>query len=628
MRRVLGIVVVLAWGMTSPAVAADETMEAFIRTAYSKFEYMVPMRDGVRLYTAVYVPRDATDPRPMLLVRTPYACGPYGPDRYPETLGPTPDFARHEWIFVCQDVRGRMMSEGEFVNMRPHRRAVGEPEGTDESTDTWDTVEWLLANVDGHNGRVGQWGNSYPGFYTSMGVIDSHPNLVAAMPSAPIADWFFDDMHHHGAFVLSLSFPFFSRFGVPRDGPTSEWPPRFDFGTPDGYRFFLDLGAVANADREQFKGSIPFWTEMSHHPNYDAFWQQRNILPHLSGVTAAVMVVGGWFDAEDLYGPLHTYAELERRNPDADVRLVMGPWRHGAWLWRDGRTLGPADFGFPTAEVFRRRALVPFFEHHLTGAPAPDLPEAWVFETGADRWREMDEWPPTGLRPLTLWMHDGGRLVASPPTVEDGGRDAFVSDPSKPVPYTSEITTGWHAEYMVEDQRFAGVRPDVLVYRSEPLPAEVTIAGPLVAKLWVSTTGGDADWIVKLIDEFPGRLPGYDPESDETDLGHTQRMVRSEAFRGRFRNSYEHPEQFTPDEPALVEIPLQDVLHTFRRGHRIMIQVQSTLFPFIDRNPQTWVDNIFEASDDDYAAHTHTVWRTRELPSRIELHVLPAIDEE
>jgi putative CocE/NonD family hydrolase len=621
------MIVAVMCGVSAPLPAADDGVEEFIRASYTKSEYMVPMRDGVRLYTAVYVPRDAVDPRPVMMIRTPYACDPYGVDRYPKTLGPTADFARHEWIFVCQDVRGRMMSEGEFVNMRPHRRAAGTPDGTDESTDTWDTIEWLLAHVEGHNGRVGLWGNSYPGFYTSMGVIDSHPNLAAAMPSAPIADWFFDDMHHHGAFVLSLSFRFFSSFGVPREGPTTEWPPRFDFGTPDGYRFFLDLGAVANAERLHFQGGIPFWTEMADHPNYDEFWQQRSILPHLDGVTAAVMVVGGWFDAEDLYGPLHTYAALERRNQDADIRLVMGPWRHGAWLRSDGRTLGPADFGFPTAEVFRRRALVPFFEHHLARGPEPDLPEAWVFETGADRWREMDEWPPPGVRPLNLYLSDEGRLERSAPAAGGGGRDAFVSDPAKPVPYTLEINTGWHAEYMVEDQRFAAARPDVLVYRSEPLEDDVTVAGPLVARLWVSTTGGDADWIVKLIDEFPGRLPGHDPESDDPDLGHTQRMVRSEAFRGRFRNSYQHPEPFVPAEPTRVDVPLQDVMHTFRRGHRIMIQIQSTLFPFIDRNPQTWVDNIFEATEEDYSAETHTVWRTPELPSRIELSVLPRVDQ-
>lgn len=597
--------------------------EAF-RHAYAKYEYRVPMRDGATLYTAVYVPTDRDDPRPILMSRTPYSCGPYGPDRYPERqVTSTAAFAAERYILVCQDVRGRYQSEGEFVDMRPHRSVSGA--AVDETTDTYDTIEWLLENLDGHNGRVGLWGNSYGGFYTSMGVIDGHPALVAAMPSAPIADWYFDDMHHHGMFSLALSFRFFEWFGRPHEGlwTHDDEGERFDLGTPDGYRFFLDLGPVATVEREILQGGVPFWTAITEHPDYDEFWQARSILPHLDGVRAAVLVVGGWFDAEDLYGPLRTYAELERRNPEADVRLVMGPWSHGAWLVHDGRTLGPVDFGFDTAVVFRKRAMVPFFRHHLDGGPEPELPEAWTFETGADRWREMDEWPPAERVARTLFFGPDGSLIGSAPDGDDAtGFDEYPSDPANPVPYTPEITVRWHSEYMVEDQRFAACRPDVLVYRSEPLEEAVTVAGPVTARVWLSTTGEDADVVVKLIDEYPGRLPGQDPDSEEPDLGHTQRMVRSEGFRGRYRQSYSEPVAFEPGVPGLVEVPLQDVFHTFKKGHRIMVQVQSSLFPFLDRNPQTWVDNIFEAEADDFRKQTHRVWRTAERPSSIELGIL------
>ena len=388
---------VIAVGLmvTSAAVGHAQDWESpelaeYIRSHYTKFEYRVPMRDGVKLFTAVYTPIETSKSYPFMMLRTPYACDPYGANRYPQWFGPTADFAREGYIFVCQDVRGRYMSEGEFVNMRPHVATKSGPQDVDESTDTYDTIEWLLANVEGHNGRVGQWGNSYPGFYSSAGMIDGHPALKAVSANAPIADWYWDDMHHHGAFTLALSFPFFASFGLPRPEPTTEQNERFDFGTPDGYQFFLDLGPVGNVEDELLEGSVPFWTEMSQHPNYDDFWQSRDILPHLKNISAAVLTVGGLFDAEDLYGPLHTYRAIEDNNPGIFNVLVMGPWSHGAWLWRDGETLGPADFGFPTAEVFRERVMIPFFRHFLKGEGELDLPEAWIFETGANRWREFD----------------------------------------------------------------------------------------------------------------------------------------------------------------------------------------------------------------------------------------------
>ncbi len=618
--------VVLVFGLagvvSAQRDAVDPEREAFIRSNYSKYEYKIPMRDGIKLFTAVYIPNDTEEDSPILMMRTPYSVGPYGADRYRTKIGPTVEFEHDRYIFVFQDVRGTFMSEGEFVNMRPHDPDKNGPTDIDESTDTYDTIEWLVTNLPDNNGRVGLWGVSYPGFYTSAGMIDSHPALKAASPQAPIADWYFDDMHHHGTFVLSLSFGFFSNFGQAREGFMTEWPERFDYGTPDGYRFFLDLGPLGNANKHYFHDEIAFWNEIVAHPNYDEFWQSRNILPHLDDITCAVMTVGGWFDAEDLYGPLHTYRAVEDANPNIDNTLVMGPWRHGGWVWTEGEELAATDFGFKTSKTFQEHALLPFFRHHLKNEGTADLPEAWVFETGANRWRDFPAWPPEDIKSRKLYFGEEGGLTFDAPTSDTDAFDEYLSDPANPVPYTPVISTGWHSEYMAEDQRFAAWRPDVLVYRSEPLDEDLTIAGPLSAKLFVSTTGEDADWVVKLIDEYPGRLPGYDKDSDEPDLGGTQQMVRSETLRGRYRTSYTDPEPFTPGEITPVTVGLQDVLHTFKRGHRIVIQVQSSLFPLQDRNPQSWVENIFEADEGDFIKATHRVYRSADHPSAIAVGIL------
>jgi putative CocE/NonD family hydrolase len=607
----------------------------YVRSHYTKFEHRVPMRDGARLFTAVYLPNDTSRSYPILLFRTPYSVGPYGADKYRELLGPDPEFDKEGFIFVLQDVRGRFLSEGEFVNMRPHIAEKAGPADVDESTDTYDTIEWLLDNIPGHNGRVGQWGVSYPGFYTAAGAIDSHPALAAVSPQAPIADWFWDDMHHHGAFILPLAFNFFSSFGVARPEPTTEFPERFDHGTPDGYQFFLDLGPLANVNERYFAGEIDFWNQIIAHPNYDEFWQARNLLPHLENISAAVMTVGGWFDTEDLYGPLNTYRAIEEQNPGISNSLVMGPWPHGGWRLSGGDSLGSADFGFKTAEFFRELELG-FFKHHLKQEGELDLPEALVFETGANRWRRFDAWPPRGLEERKLFLQPDGGLAFSPPAAEEAGVDEYPSDPAKPVPYTMEITTRWARDYMTEDQRFAARRPDVLVYASEPLEEDLTLAGPLTAELWVSTTGSASDFVVKLVDVFPpstltaaerrerrARRRRREPEEGPEDRGHHQMLVRAEILRGRFRNSYETPEPFVPDEIARLEFELQDVLHTFQRGHRVMIQIQSSWFPFVDRNPQTYVPNIFEATAKDFIKVTNRVHRSPEHPSGVRVGVLP-----
>ena len=604
--------------LITPSAALTGPSRPSPRDHYVKTEHMVPMRDGVELFTAVYAPRDTTQTYPILMVRTPYSSRPYGPDEYRRRLGPSAAFDEDGYIFVYQDVRGCYMSEGSFVNMRPHVPAKESPADIDESSDTYDTIEWLLANVPGNNGRVGLWGISYPGFYASAGMADAHPALVAVSPQAPIADWWFDDFHHHGAFFLPHVFNFISSFGQPRPEPTTERHPRFKHGTPDGYRFFMDMGPLRNANERYLHGEVEFWNDIVAHPNYDEFWQARNILPHLNNVAPAVMTVGGWFDAEDLYGALNTYRTVEERNPGIFNVLVMGPWRHGGWGRSRGTRVGNIDFGAETSLEYRRDMLRPFFLHFLKGEGDLDLAEATVFETGADQWRSFDQWPPVDAVAQDLYLHTGGTLSFEKPTSPEG-YDQYVSDPARPVPFTTDISKGMTSNYMTDDQRFAARRPDVLVYQTPVLESDVTLAGPIMADLWVSTSGTASDWIVKLIDVLPPETPDHDDVRDGVHLGGYQMMVRSEVMRGRFRNSYEHPEPFVPDEPTQVRVPLQDVLHTFRAGHRIMVQIQSTWFPLVDRNPQTYVDNIYLADEADFVTATQRVYSSATYPSRLRV---------
>lgn len=594
-------------------VAAEENLGAYIRANYTKTEHLVPMRDGVRLHTVVYTPNDPQGEWPVLLRRTPYGVGPYGASQYRTSLGPHAGFVREKFVFVLQDVRGKRMSEGEFVDMRPQLRE-GE-EGIDESTDTWDTIEWIVDELPRTNGRVGMWGISYPGFYASAGMIDTHPALKAVSPQAPIADWWFDDMHHHGAFAVNLAFNFFSSFGVPRPEPQEKGAPRFDHETDDGYRFFMDLGPMKHANEHYLEGEIPFWNAFVEHPNYDEFWQRRSIIPHLRDIGTNVLVVGGLYDAEDLYGPFATYRSANENNGRADVRLVMGPWSHGQWTRRNGERMGQAWFGFDTSRWYQEHVDLPWFVHHLKDGPDPELPEALVFETGADRWRRFEQWPPE-TRQERLYVGAGGNLSFEAP--EQAGADVFTSDPEHPVPYTQEITTRWARSYMTEDQRFAERRPDVLTWRSDVLSEDVTLAGPITAELFVSTDQFDADWVVKLIDEHPGEV-----QVEEEGPGGRLELVRGEIFRGRFRNSYERPEPFVPGEVTRVDVPLQGVLHTFQRGHRIVVQVQSSWFPFFDRNPQSWVDNIFEADEEAFVPATHRVHHGPGQSTSLRVGVLP-----
>jgi len=586
------------------------------------------MRDGVRLFTAVFSPRNGSGPYPIMLFRTPYSIEPYGEDAYPPTLGPSRFFPDAGFIFVAQDVRGRFKSEGVFEHVRPHLDIKHGSADIDESTDTYDTIEWLLRNVPDNNGRVGMSGISYPGFYSSAGMIDHHPALVAVSPQAPIGDWYFDDFFHHGAFFLPHSFNFFTVFDDPRPVPTTQWGAEFEHGTPDGYAFFLRMGPLKNAQKKYLHGRSRFWNEATKHPNYDEYWKARSILPHLKNVAPAVMTVGGWFDAEDLYGTLNTYQAIERQNPGIFNVIVMGPWSHGGWGRSDGDRLGNIHFGAKTAAHYRENVELPFFNHYLKGEGVLSLPEAYMFETGANRWRAFDAWPPKGIRQQRLYLAAGGGLSFDPPAPGDHACDEYVSDPAKPVPFTADIARGMTKAYMTDDQRFAARRPDVLAYQTPELEEELTIAGPLAADLWVSTSGTDSDWIVKLIDVFPSGATDYPDMAAGQHLGEYQMMVRSEVMRGRFRNSYERPEPFTPGEPTNVRVPLQDVLHTFKKGHRIMVQVQSTWFPLVDRNPQKYVENIFEADESDFIRATQRVYHGPRRPSSLCLGVLTWKPEE
>jgi putative CocE/NonD family hydrolase len=610
----------VSWLLAAAAAALAQEAGS-VQASYSKQEVSIVMRDGKKLFTAIYAPKDGSQAWPILLTRTPYSVGPYGPEQYKAALGPSPLFQKDGFIFVYQDVRGRNMSEGDFVNVTPHRPAKSKPEEIDESSDTYDTIDWLLKNVPNNNGRVGMWGISYPGFYTAAGMIDAHPALKAASPQAPVSDWFIgDDFHHNGAFYLTHAFRFLDRFGRPRSGPSVPKPP-----TPQkltsAYEYFLELGTLADMESKYFKGDVAFWSEMMRHPNYDDYWKARNIRSHLKNIRPAVLTVGGWFDAEDLFGALKVYEAVERQSPGATNTIVMGPWSHGQWSQGDGDSLGNVRFGGKTGVFYREQIEFPFFAHYLKDRENPKLPEAYMFETGSNQWKKFDEWPPAKAAKKTLYFQQSGGLSFDPPPAGPGGFDEYVSDPAKPVPYISGQATGMTREHMVDDQRFAATRPDVLVYRTEPLAGELTLAGAVVPSLRVSTTGSDSDWVVKLIDVYPDDTPDPTPAVPGVKLGGYQQLVRGECFRGRFRNGFEKPEPFEPSKVEKVEYVMPDVLHTFRRGHRVMVQVQSSWFPLVDRNPQKFVD-IYRASEADFQKATQRVYRSADAPSSVQVQVL------
>lgn len=614
MRHITAVVVLcLTWTIASSQSAVYRD-SIYMRSHYDKKEYFIPMRDGKKLFTLVYIPKDKAKTYPILLNRTCYNASGYG--NFKTGSHPSRYLVRDGYIFAFQDVRGRFMSEGTFDNMRPNvpgndpknRNAV------DESSDTWDTIDWMVKNIKGNNGKVGMYGISYPGFYTAAAIPDAHPALRASSPQAPISDFFFDDFHHMGAYLQSYTAAF-PVFGYQKDSLTRKaWfndeLTRFSsLGIQDGYAFHLQLGPLKNVT-EKFLGDNFFWNQIVDHPNYDDFWQKRNLLPHLKDVKHAVMTVGGWFDAEDLYGPLNIYKRIESTSPSAYNTLVMGPWGHGDWAREQGKsTHHHIYFGDSISTFYLREIERPFFAHHLKGEVSAGLPEAYLFDTGTKAWRKFASWPPKDVEPLRLYFSENGKLSLNKPTDSQAVFE-YVSDPAKPVPYTSETEglTFTPRSFMSDDQRTASSRPDVLTFESDVLDKDVTVAGEIMSRLKVSISTGDADFIVKLIDVYPQDHPAYEHNPDNIKMGGYQQLVRHEVFRGRFRNSFEKPEAFKPGEITDVSFPLQDILHTFKKSHRIMIQIHSTWFPYIDRNPQKYVENIYKANEDDFIKSTIKVY--------------------
>ncbi len=597
----------------------------WIRENYSKKEYRIEMRDGVKLFTFLYTPRDTTKNYPILLIRTPYAISPYGENNYPQSLGPNEEFAKDGYIFVYQNVRGKFMSEGQFENMRPYIPIKKSIKDIDETTDTYDTIDWLIKNIKHNNGNVGVWGISYPGFYAAMSLIDSHPALKAVSPQAPIADWFIgDDMHHNGALTLSMSFNFFKSFDQPRDSLTTKWKTIDPYDSPDMYNFFLKIGPIKNINEKFFHNKLPFWNSIIKHGTYDEFWKTRNILPHFNNVKPAVLIVGGWYDSEDLYGPLNIYKSIEEKNPDNKTYMIIGPWSHGGWARSNGNMFG--DFTFPenTSEYYNKNILTPFFKYYLKNEGELKIPEVITYRTGSNKWVNYEKWPPEKTEIKFLYLSSNGKLNWEKPTNKNILYDEFLSDPNKPVPYTAKFHDSkqmYLRTYMSEDQRFASSRPDVVVYETEPLEKDLTIAGPIYADLYVSTTGTDADWIIKIIDVYPDGEENPEHNPNNIEYGGYQRLIRYEIMRGKFRNSYENPEPFIPNKITNVKIKLNDIDHTFLKGHKIMIHIQSSLFPFFDRNPQKFVD-IYAADEIDFQKAINRVYYSENYPSSIKINVI------
>jgi uncharacterized protein len=633
----------------------------YIKRNYTKNEVLISMRDGVKLFACIYEPRDKRQKYPIMFDRTPYSVAPYGPQDYKTSLGPNELFAREGYIFVYQDVRGRYMSEGVYEDVRPY---IPNKTGNqiDETTDTFDTVDWLVKNVPNNNGRVGVYGISYPGFYTSMAGIDGHPAVKAISPQAPIADWFRgDDMHHNGALFLAQNYNFFAYFGQQRPRPTgtNDYVKQFPWGTPDGYKFYLEMGGLNNSGelyQQKLGMRMKFWDQMMLHPNYDQFWKERSVLPNLKNIHAAVMTVGGWYDDEDLFGALNTYQSIEKQNPGIFNVLVMGPWFHGGWERSDGEWLGTAYFGGKTSLYYRENFELPFFNHFLKDkGEISQIKEVNGFDTGAHEWREFGNWSPQSSQDTPVYLMSNGKLVFGdgatgkrpargtlPPGAGPDRQpwyDEYVSDPWNPVPYTQKITFNYPRDFMTEDQRFAATRQDVLVYQTDPLTEDLTVAGDIKPEIFISSSGTDSDFIVKLIDVFPddyqypetgkklsnGDAERLKPPEDSAGSvfkpGGYQMLLRGEPFPARFRNGFEKPAPLRPNTPANISYVMPGIVHTFKKGHRIMVQIQSTWFPLVARSPQKFMANYKAAAETDFQKATERVYHSAQAPSRIVLPV-------
>ena len=596
----------------------QEKKPNYVAENYTKQEVRIKMRDGLELFTAIYSPKDTSKKYPIVMQRTPYNCAPYGPDQFKRSIAPNETMMKEGYIVVYQDVRGRYMSDGLYDNMRgyiPNKKVKTE---VDEASDTYDTIDWLVKNVANNNGNVGTWGISYPGYYASYSLLSGHPALKAVSPQACISDFFFDDFHHNGAYLLSY-WKVTPLFGPQKTKPTTEaWFKFPNVGTNDDYQFFLNAGPLVNLDK-YYDSSNEFWQQLKEHSSYDEFWQKRGLLQHLKNIKPAVMIVGGWFDAEDLYGPLNTYSTIEKSSKNYNT-IVMGPWSHGDWARNsEKQIIGNINFGDSISGFYQKNIEANFFRHFLknNGKGENKLPEAYVFDTGRKEWETYDTWPPKNTEKQQFYLQPQQKLTKNAGAVSF---EEFISDPKKPVPHSEDIKQQGLTprKYMTDDQRFAARRPDVLVFETDVLAEDVTLAGDILAKLQVATTGTDADWIVKVVDVFPNDEPETKEVQPYLKMSNYHMMVRSEVMRGRFRNSFVNPEPFVANEKTPVNVKLQDVFHTFKKGHKIQIQVQSTWFPLIDLNPQTFVPNIFYAKPEDFKKQTHRVYSD----SAIEFTVL------
>jgi putative CocE/NonD family hydrolase len=619
----IGFLFLLA-GFSFSLAAQNPDSDWFVSNYY-KIERMVPMRDGIRLFTSFYIPKDSAEQHAFLMTRTPYSCAPYGENKF-FTLWKSYRMAylKEKYIIVTQDVRGRYMSEGVFADVRPFNKNKKTKKEIDEASDTYDAIDWMLKNIPGNNGKVGVLGTSYPGFYATEASLSGHPALMAVSPQAPVTDWFIgDDFHHNGAFFALDGFSFYSSFGKPRPVPTKDYGPGFSTPVKDNYKFYLQAGAIKNL-ASMIGDSIHFWHEMYKHPTYDAWWQARNARVGLYNVQPAMLYVGGLFDAEDCFGAWNCYKATKKQSPATNTKIVMGPWFHGQWSG-EGSYMGNVRFASNTSAWYQQTMEVPFFNYYLKGIGNADtISQANIFFTGENNWKKLPQWPPATIENKALYFQADGKLSFEKPVVKTAAFTEYVSDPAHPVPYADGVHDGRTREYMTDDQRFASRRPDVLSFETDTLAEELTLAGPVLANLMTSITTTDADFVVKVIDVFPDDFK-YDPSlkgnGKDYPMGGYQMLVRAEIMRGKFRNSYETPEPFVPNKITEVKYALPDVAHTFKKGHRLMIQVQSTWFPLADRNPQKFI-NIYTASDNDFQKAGIKIYHDRVNASSVILPVL------
>ena len=618
-----------AFVIISFSAAAQNTDSTWFVNNYTKKEVLIPMRDGIKLFTSFYIPKDKTEKHPFLITRTPYSCAPYGEDKYSALWNSYKmAYLRENYIIVLQDVRGRYMSEGVFEDVRPFNK---NKKGTeiDEASDTYDAIDWMVKNIENNNGKCGVFGVSYPGFYSTEAALSGHPALKAVSPQAPVTDWFIgDDFHHNGAFFAMDGFSFYSTFGKPHPKPTMDYGAGFNTAVKDNYKFYLEQGTPKNLDRI-IGDSIRFWHQMNEHPNYDAWWQARNARVGLYNVKPAMLWVGGLFDAEDCFGAQNAYKACEQQSPQTNSRIVLGPWYHGQWT-REGSSLGNVKFGSNTSDYYQKNIEVPFFNYYLKGkGSAEGIAEANIFFTGEDQWHTFSQWPPAGIENKSLFINDDHALsFTSPPAHfkrEDLKKtpepyDEYVSDPAHPVPYNDGVHTGRTREYMDDDQRFAEQRADVLSYKTPVLEEDMTLAGSVIANLNVVLSSTDADFVVKVIDVFPDDFKYPDPQGTYP-MGGYEMLVRAEIFRGKYRNSFEKPEAFVPGKITEVKYTLPGIAHTFKKGHRLMIQIQSSWFPLADRNPQQFM-NIYKADEKDYQKETIRIYHDGATPTVFVLPVL------